>query len=69
VAGGLLGAFAFILAYPALEPLLIKPLDLGKLTLHEMLGLPYLPAAIVVATVLGAIVLWLNRLEARARAQ
>jgi uncharacterized membrane protein YedE/YeeE len=30
VAGGLLGAFAFILAYPTLEPILIQPLDLGQ---------------------------------------
>ena len=68
VAGGLLGAFAFILAYPTLEPILIQPLDLGKLTLHETLRLPYLPTALAVAAMLGGIVVWLNRLEAKARA-
>ncbi len=67
VLGGLLGAFAFILAYPTLEPMLIQPLDLGKLTLHEKLGLPYLPTALVMAALLGGVVFWLNRLEARAR--
>jgi uncharacterized membrane protein YedE/YeeE len=68
VAGGLLGAFAFILAYTALEPILIQPLDLGKLTLHETLRLPYLPTALAVAAMIGGIVVWLNRLEAKARA-
>ena len=68
VAGGLLGAFAFILAYPTLEPILIQPLDLGKLTLHETMRLPYLPTALAVAAMLGGIVVWLNRLEAKARA-
>ncbi|MDM7460945.1 MAG: YeeE/YedE thiosulfate transporter family protein [bacterium] len=68
VLGGLLGAFAFILAYPALEPVLMKPLDLGKLTLHETLHLPYLPTALVMAAALGGVVFWLNRLERRARA-
>jgi len=68
VAGGLLGAFAFILAYPALEPTLIQPMDLGKRTLHETLRLPYLPTALAVAAMLGGIVVWLNRLEAKARA-
>jgi uncharacterized membrane protein YedE/YeeE len=68
VAGGLLGAFAFILAYPTLEPILIQPLDLGKLTLHETLRLPYLPTALAVAAMLGGIVVWLNRLEAKVRA-
>ncbi len=69
VMGGLLGAFAFILAYPALEPVLMKPLDLGKLTLHEALHLPYLPTALVVAAMLGGIVFWLNKLEAKAQAR
>lgn len=69
VVGGLLGAFAFILAYPALEPVLMKPLDLGKLTLHETLHLPYLPTALVVAAMLGGIVFWLNKLEAKAQAR
>jgi len=68
VAGGLLGAFAFILAYPTLEPILIQPLDLGKLTLHETMRLPYLPTALAVAAMLGGVVVWLHRLEAKARA-
>lgn len=66
VLGGLLGALAFIFAYPVLEPILIQPLDLGKLTLHETLGLPYLPTALVMAALLAAVVFWLNKLEAKA---
>lgn len=68
VAGALLGAFTFILAYPVLNPILMQPLDLGKLTLHETLHLPYLPTALAMAALLGGIILWLNRLEAKARA-
>lgn len=66
VLGGLLGALAFIFAYPVLEPILIQPLDLGKLTLHETLGLPYLPTALVMAALLAGVVFWLNKLEAKA---
>ncbi|MDW8106239.1 MAG: YeeE/YedE thiosulfate transporter family protein [Armatimonadota bacterium] len=66
VLGGLTGAFAFILAYPRLEPVLVEPLNLGKLTLHEVLGLPYLLTALLVAAALVGILVWLNRLEAKA---
>lgn len=67
VLGGLAGAFVFILAYPALEPLLIRPLDFGKITLHEVLGIGNLPVALVIAAILAGIVVWLNRLEAKAQ--
>lgn len=67
VLGGLTGAFVFILAYPALEPLFIEPLNFGKVTLHELLGVGYLPVALVMAAMLMGIVLWLNRLEAKAQ--
>lgn len=65
VLGGLTGALVFILVYPALEPILIKPMNLGKLTLHEVLGVPYLAAALVMAVLLAGIIAWLNRLESR----
>lgn len=67
VLGGLTGAFVFILAYPLLEPIFIQPLNFGKITLHEVLGLGYLPVALVMVALLMGIVLWLNRLEARAQ--
>lgn len=65
VLGGLTGALVFILVYPALEPVLIKPMDLGKLTLHEVLGVPHLAAALVMAALLAGIIAWLGRLESR----
>lgn len=68
VLGGLTGAFVFILVYPALEPVLMKPMNFGPVTLHEVLGLGYLPVAIVMAIALFGLVFWLDRVEARARA-
>jgi uncharacterized membrane protein YedE/YeeE len=68
VFGGLLGALAFILVYPVLEPRLIEPLNLGKLTLHEVLGLPYLAVALPMAALLVGIVVWLHRIETKAQA-
>ncbi len=65
VLGGLTGALVFILVYPALEPVLIKPMDLGKLTLHEVLGVPHLAAVLVMAALLAGIIAWLGRLESR----
>lgn len=65
VLGGLTGALAFILVYPALEPVLIKPTDLGKLTLHEVLGVPHLGVALGMAALLAGIIAWLSRLESR----
>jgi uncharacterized membrane protein YedE/YeeE len=68
VLGGLLGAFVFIVVYPVLEPWLIEPLNLGKLTLHEVLGLPYLPVALLMAALLIGIIVWLNRIETKTQA-
>ncbi len=65
VLGALLGSFAFILAYPTLEPILIQPMDFGKLTLHEVLGVPHLAVALVMASMLMGLVLWLNRLDSK----
>lgn len=58
LAGGLLGALAFTYAEPALKPVLLSG-GPGKLTLHEMLGLPFWPLALGVAAllVLGLVVL------------
>lgn len=68
VLGALLGSFVFILAYPTLEPVLIKPMNLGKVTLHELLGVPHIVMAILFASLLAGIVWWLNRLETRSEA-
>ncbi len=55
--GGIVGAFAFTAAYRFLLEPLIKPLDLGKLTLPQALHLPALPVAAVMA-VLFLVVVW-----------
>ena len=39
VAGALLGAFVFSLAYPAIERVLIEPANFGKVTLESVLGI------------------------------
>lgn len=49
--GGIVGALAFTLMYTVLESLLITPMNLGKVTLADELGLP----AIAVALALGAL--------------
>jgi hypothetical protein len=43
----------------------MQPMDLGKVTLHEVLGVPYLAAALVMAALFAGIIAWLNRLESR----
>ena len=55
--GGVAGALLFTLVYTSIEPWLIKPLNYGKITLADMLGLPALVVAIGLATLFfGAIV-------------
>ena len=57
VAGGLAGAAAFTLAYPALAPTLMASWDLGRLTLADVTHLPPLAAAALLALAL-AVVVW-----------
>ncbi len=61
--GGLIGALAFIFAYPALKPLFFETANLGKVTLPSVLGVPPLLAALVVAAALWGVIVWLVRLE------
>lgn len=56
ILGGLVGAGAFTVAYPAIETALIKPLNLGQLTLADVLHAPALAVAIGLALVLLAVV-------------
>ncbi|HWP37397.1 MAG TPA: YeeE/YedE thiosulfate transporter family protein [Gemmatimonadales bacterium] len=65
VAGGLLGALAFIFAYPALKPLFVERGDLGKLTIPGVLGLPPLAVALGAALLLSAALWGLVRIERR----
>ena len=63
LAGGVLGAYAFILTEPALRPL-IKATDAGKLTLDGVLGIPFWIAALVFAGVLLSGVIALEKWRA-----
>ena len=54
MAGGIAGALLFTLAYAWLEPVLVKPLSYGKLTLPELLGAPALVVALALAVVVVA---------------
>lgn len=56
VAGGLLGALVFTLMYPALEATLIRPWNVGKVTMADWLHLPPLLVALLLASVLITVV-------------
>lgn len=53
IAGGVAGALVFTLVYPAIEGALVKPLDLGKITLADVVHVP----AFLVALAMGALLL------------
>jgi len=61
--GGLFGALAFTYA----EPTLLKPIltagSYGKLTLDQLLGLPFPAVAMALAGVLAGILVWLEKLQ------
>jgi hypothetical protein len=59
LAGGLLGALAFIYAEPALKPILLSG-GPGKLTVHGLLGLPFWPLALGFAAALIAALSFLS---------
>ena len=58
ILGGIVGALVFTLAYGWLQPVLMKPLDFGKVTLFDVLHLPPLVAAVgMAAVIIGVIAL------------
>lgn len=56
IAGGVVGAFVFTLAWPILEPALVKPLNFGKITIAQLLGANPLVVAAVLAAVFLTVV-------------
>lgn len=54
IVGGIVGASVFTLVFPLLEGLLIKPMDLGRLTLPELFHVPALSVAAGLALVIAA---------------
>lgn len=61
--GGLFGALAFTYA----EPTLLKPIltagSYGKLTLDQLLGLPFPAVALTFAALLAGILVWLEKMQ------
>src|SRR5690554_3001985 len=58
VAGGLAGALAYSVVYPAIEPVLIRPLNYGRVSLPDLLGVNPVASGIVFALFLLGVV-WL----------
>ena len=56
ILGGVGGALAYTLAYGALEGVLVKPLNFGKVTLASLLQLPPALVALALAALLVAVV-------------
>lgn len=69
VAGGFAGSFAYALLYGRLEPLLVKPLNFGKLTLPDLLGLHPVLTGVAVGILLLAGVVLLDKLTGPKQAQ
>jgi uncharacterized membrane protein YedE/YeeE len=57
ILGGVVGAVAFTLAYPALDRALIKPMNYGQVTLPGLFHLP----AVLTAFIMGAAILLIIR--------
>ena len=65
VAGGLLGALAYALVYPVLEPLLIRPLNYGRVSLPQLLGLNPVVTGVGFGLLLLVVVFLIDRWEQR----
>ncbi len=50
--GGVLGATTFGLLYPIIEPVFIKPINFGEVRVPDLLGVPPLAVAVLLAAVL-----------------
>ncbi|HEX6049647.1 MAG TPA: DUF6691 family protein, partial [Gemmatimonadaceae bacterium] len=57
VGGGVVGALLFTLVYRWIEPVLVKPMSYGKITLADLFHTSTLVMAIAVAAIMWAIVL------------
>lgn len=65
--GGLAGAFAYSLVYGTVKPFVVAPLNLGKLTLPQLLGTdPVVTGIVLGALILGGVILF-DRGSARKR--
>lgn len=67
ILGGIVGALVFTLAYSALEPVFVKPMNYGKVTLATALHISPLLAAVLMAAVIIALVKYLPTVTASGR--
>ncbi len=67
VLGGLLGALAYALVYPLLEPVLIRPLNYGRHSLPDFLGVNPVAMGLLFGAALIGVVFLIDRWEKRAR--
>lgn len=65
IAGGLLGALAYSLVYETIEPWLIQPLNFGRHSLADALGVNPIPLGIGFALLLVAVVFLIDRWESQ----
>lgn len=65
IAGGLLGALAYSLVYETIEPWLIQPLNFGRHSLADALGVNPIPLGIGFALLLIAVVFLIDRWESQ----
>lgn len=63
VLGSLLGAFAYALAYPVLEPVLIRPLNYGRHALPELFGVNPVAMGMLFGALLLGVVFMIDRWE------
>lgn len=59
VGGGVVGALLFTVLYRAIEPVLIRPWNFGKITLADIFGVPTAVVAAALAAVILAVVILL----------
>ena len=69
VIGGLVGAFAYSVVYPWIEPLLIQPLNFGRVSLPDVLGVNPVILGPVFAIILLAVAWMLDRRDQSAQSQ
>lgn len=64
IIGGLFGAFAYSLVYDKIKPWLIDPLNYGRVSIPDLLGVNPFVTGIVFAGILIVAVYYINRWEA-----
>lgn len=67
IAGGLVGALAYAVLYPVIEPLFIRPLNFGRVSLPELLGTNAVATGMIFAGLLLVIVWLLDRRDRNVR--